>query len=77
MEIIFIFLLIVFIILMIINLRIVLNQREWLENYDELLDTQWKLEDIMIKAEASKELPVITVAKINKVLFPTDANQGK
>ena len=77
MGLIFIVLLIVFIILMIINLRIDLNQREWLENYDDLLYTQWKLEDIMIKAEIDKELPVITVAKINKVLFPTDANQGK
>lgn len=39
------------------------------EELDEIVDTELELETIILNAKANKELPFITVEKIEKVLF--------
>lgn len=46
------------------------------EDCNNFIDTELELESIILNAKSSKELPFITVEKIEKVLFP-DANQVK
>lgn len=46
------------------------------EELDEIVDTELELETIILNAKANKELPFITVEKIEKVLFP-DNKQTK
>lgn len=46
------------------------------EELDEIVDTELELESIILNSKANKELPFVTVEKIEKVLFP-DANQVK
>ena len=43
---------------------------EAMDNYGRLINSQLKLEQIILNAEAKKELPFMTVEKIKKELFP-------
>ena len=40
------------------------------EELDEIVDTELELESIILSSKANKELPFVTVEKIEKVLFP-------
>lgn len=40
------------------------------EDCNNFIDTELELESIILNAKANKELPSITVEKIEKVLFP-------
>lgn len=64
----------------IINAHLWNKQKEFiedlLEDCNSFIDTELELESIILNAKANKELPFITVEKIEKVLFP-DANQVK
>lgn len=46
------------------------------EDCNSFIDTELRLESIILNAKANKELPFVTVEKIEKVLF-LDANQVK
>lgn len=64
----------------IINAHLWNKQKEFiedlLEDCNNFIDTELELESIILNAKANKELPFVTVEKIEKVLFP-DANQVK
>ena len=67
-------LLLVIVIEAIINAYLWNKQKEILEDlmedYDNLIDTQLKLEGIIIASKSNNEFAVETVKKIEKVLFP-------
>lgn len=73
-------LLLVIVIEAIINAYLWNKQKEILEDlmedYDNLIDTQLKLEGIIIASKSNNEFAVETVKKIEKVLFP-DNKQTK
>ena len=73
-------LLLVIVIVGIINAYLWNKQKERLEDlmedYDNLIDTQLKLEGIIIASKSNNEFAVETVKKIEKVLFP-DNKQTK
>lgn len=64
----------------IINAHLWNKQKEFiedlLEDCNSFIDTELELESIILNAKANKELPFVTVEKIEKVLFP-DNKQTK
>lgn len=64
----------------IINTHLWNKQKEFVEDLVEycnnFIDTELELESIILNAKANKELPFVTVEKIEKVLFP-DNKQTK
>lgn len=73
-------LLLVIVIEAIINAYLWNKQKEIVEDLAEdcnnFVDTELELESIILSAKANKELPFVTVEKIEKVLFP-DNKQTK
>lgn len=69
-------LLLVIVIEAIINAYLWNKQKEILEDlmedYDNLIDTQLKLEGIIIASKSNNEFAVETVKKIEKALFPNN-----
>ena len=74
------------ILLFIVLIEVIINTYFWnrqkeivkdlAEDCNNFIDTELELESIILSAKANKELPFVTVEKIEKVLFP-DANQVK
>lgn len=64
----------------IINAHLWNKQKEFiedlLEDCNSFIDTELELESIILNAKANKELPFVTVEKIEKALFP-DNKQTK
>ena len=70
------------ILLFIVLIEVIINTYLWnrqkeivedlAEDCNNLIDTELELESIILNAKANKELPFITVEKIEKALFPNN-----
>lgn len=68
------------ILLFIVLIEVIINTYLWnrqkeivedlTEDCNNFIDTELELESIILSAKANKELPFVTVEKIEKVLFP-------